>query len=100
MWRAGSQRTWASESRTISLWDFKGAPTKKLKIALETILEISEGEGVGSTYVLVPSLTGTEMSCEGMHGAEAAVCPGTGCDCWRGGAMSASSMQRCRMSWP
>ena len=74
MWRAGSQRTWASESRTISRWDFKGAPTKKLKIALETILEISKGEGVGSTYVLVPSLTGTEMSCEGMHGAEAAVC--------------------------
>lgn len=57
-----------------SIGTSNGAPTKMLKIALEIILEISEGEGVGPPYVHVPSLTGTEMSCEGMHGAEAAMC--------------------------
>ena len=52
----------------------KGAPTKKVKGALETTLEVSEGEGVGSLYVAVPSVPGTEMSCEGVSGAEAAMC--------------------------
>lgn len=57
-----------------SIGTSNSAPTKKLKIALEIILEISEGEGVGSPHVHVPSLTGTDMSCEGMHRAEAAMC--------------------------
>lgn len=51
----------------------KGLPTKRLKGALETTLEISEGEGMGPLYVDVLSLPGTKMSCKGVSRTQAAV---------------------------
>lgn len=60
----------------------KGAPTKKVQGALETPLDVSEEEGVGSLYVDVPSVPGTEISCEGVSGAEAATCALAPCQQW------------------
>lgn len=44
----------------------KGLPTRMLKGALETTLEISEGEEMGPLYMGVLSVPGTKRSCKGV----------------------------------
>lgn len=51
----------------------KALPTKRLKGALETALEISEGEGMGPLHVDVLSVPGRKMSCKGVSRTSAAV---------------------------
>ena len=51
----------------------KGLPTKRLKGALETTLEISEGKGMGPLHVDVLSVPNTKMSRKGGSRTEAAV---------------------------